>query len=118
MFHLCDECYLKNVCERRVATVVSVETVRNPETRLRYQNHMVGLGMSGGQLIDFYINRVCDFPGRWVDENGEDTQAPGIACTLNPGAEFWFRDQIENGKWLTVDDVPKLRVEEIGRAHV
>lgn len=115
MFSLCGNCYLTGHCVRLDALIPSVATVRQREVRLECQNFLVDLAMPYRRLIDFLIDQLRDFPGRWVDENCEQAQAPGIACVLNDGAEFWLRDQIENGKWNSIADVPDLRYPAIGR---
>jgi hypothetical protein len=115
MFELCDACFLQAYCEKKFAVHVGADTVRNPEVRLRLQNYLVGLNMPFRQLEDFIVDCLRDFEGRYVDEDGTLVPTPGIACILTPASEFWFRDQIENGKWLNVSQVPTLRSEAIGR---
>ena len=115
MKSLCDACYLQGFCARAKATVPNVATVRKPEVRLAYQNYLVALKMSYHALIDFQVHAIRDFLGRYVDETGEFASVPGIACILNPGAEFWYRDLLEAGAWKSVADVPRLRREAIPR---
>lgn len=115
MFHLCAKCYLRDECEQQVAVMPSVATVSKPEIRLGYQNHIVGLGMSWTAMVDYHINRISLFPGRFEDEQGNTVAAPSFLPILNQGADFWFRDQMENGKWSGVDALPRLRREATGK---
>lgn len=102
-------------CRTAQVVHVSVDTVRNPEFRLISQNYLVGLKMPFRQLIDWCVHGLRDFPGHYRDECGNLIPTPGIACLLTPAAEFWMRDMIEDGKWRTVAEVPRLRSEATGR---
>lgn len=115
MFNLCDACYLQGFCERRFIVHMSEKTVRQPEVRLVLQNYLVGLKMPYRALVDFIVDALRDFNGRFIDEAGVSVPFPGIACILNPASEFWFRDQIADGKWSQITDVPALRTEAVGR---
>ena len=112
---LCGDCLLENVCAKAKATVPSLATIKKPQTRLAYQNHLVRLQMPYGRLIDHHVHALRDFLGRYENEVGATVPAPGIARLLTPGAEFRFRDQIEHGRWTDVEAVPKLRSEARGR---
>jgi hypothetical protein len=112
---LCGNCYLEGVCERRKAIVPSLKTVQKPIVRLEYQNWLVGLAMPYGRLIDFHLDTLRDFNGSFRSEKGEIIGAPGIGCILNPGAEFWFRDLLEDSHWGHETSVPNLRFPAAGR---
>lgn len=121
MIRLCDDCEFgadgveAGVCRKAFALYVSEQTIRDPEVRLRCQNYMVDLAMPYRKLVDWIIHALRDFNGRYRDEQGNVVPVPGIASILTPASEFWFRDMIENGKWQTVDDVPRLRRETVAR---
>jgi len=115
MVHFCEQCELKMVCEKAFATHVSADFVKAPEVRFDYQNYLVGLDMSADAIIDWIVVKIRDFPGRYKDENGKLVPTPSFLPILNPGARFWFQDQIADGGWQSLDDVPRLRSEAVGR---
>lgn len=120
-FQLCTPCEIGSgatdagFCRRFSVTHVSEETVRNPALRLDCQHHMVGLGLPYRQVIDWIVDAMRDFKGHYRDEAGAVASVPDISSILTPGAGWWFRDMIENGRWQTIADVPALRREAIER---
>lgn len=102
-------------CRKISVTYPSLQTVRQAQERLNWQNYMVALDLPYRQHIDWIIDALCHFKGHYRDEEGNRIAVPGIACLLTPGSEWWMRDMIENGAWRTVEDVPGLRREAIGR---
>lgn len=118
---LCDECEFGSgdgdtgFCKKVSVTYVSEATIRLTLVRKNCQNYLVGLHLPYRRLVDWLVEALRDFKGRYRDELGNPVGIPGIGCVLTPGAEWWMRDVIENGKWRTVDDVPALRREAVGR---
>jgi hypothetical protein len=115
MTQFCEKCELLEVCERAFATHVSPDAVKVAETRLTLQNYIVDLGMSANKIIDWIIDKVDGFHGRYTDEQGHIVPTPSYLPILNPGARYWFRDQLEGGRWNSVEQVPHWRSEAIGR---
>lgn len=114
MFSLCDQCYLGNQCQVRQVIVPSQHFIRIPEERLVYQNHLIKTGLSWRSMVDYHINMLCVYPGLFTDRYGVLTRPPSTLPLLEPGADFWFREQMRTGPW-DISDVPRIRSEAIGK---